>query len=125
MREIGIFELNVSITVFYIPCSYPDPCNSQCRQANNDLKNLNQQAYIPITSVHTCRHVINIPLLYYGSNHCIVSEDNLLEANLPEAIDEFMEGDENREFTFQWKVSILFLLSVWLIFVIYKIWSVK
>ena len=54
-----------------------------------------------------------------------MSEDNLLEANLPEAIDEFMEGDENREFTFQWKVSILFLLSVWLIFVIYKIWSVK
>ena len=54
-----------------------------------------------------------------------MTEDNLLEANLPEALDEFMEDDENCEFILQWKVLILFLLSVWLFFVIYKIWSVK
>jgi hypothetical protein len=102
-----------------------DPGNSQCCQANNDLENLNQQARIPITSVHTGRHVINIPHLFNDSNHCEVSEDNLLEANLPEPVDEFIEDDENCEFTFQWKVSILFLLSVWLIFVIYIIWVAK
>ena len=54
-----------------------------------------------------------------------MTEDNLLEANLPEALDEFMEDDENCEFILQWKVLILFLLSVWLFFVIYKIWSAK
>ena len=86
------------------------------------MENPNQQACIPITSVHTGRHVINIPHLFNGSDHCEVSEDNLLEANLPEAVDEFMGDDENCEFTFQWKASILFLLSVWLIFVIYIIW---
>ena len=72
--------------------------------------------------MHTGRHVIDIPHLFNDSNHCALSEDNLLEANLPEAIDENIQDDENCEFTFQWKVSILFLLSVWLIFVIYIIW---
>ena len=36
-------------------------------EENNDLENLNQQACIPITSVHNSRHVFNIPLLYIGS----------------------------------------------------------
>ena len=120
LRKVGIFKL--CITFFYFPCSYPDPDNSQCFQANNDLENLNQQACIPITSVHTGRRVINIPVIFNGSNHCAVSEESLSEDNLPEAMDEFIEDDENCEFTFHWKVLIFFLLTIWMIFIIYIIW---
>ena len=52
--------------------------------------------------------------------YCAVSEDNL-----PEAVEESIEDDENCEFTFRWKVLILFLLSVWLIFIIYVIWTTE
>ena len=56
--------------------------------------------------MHTGRHVINIPHLFNDSNHCAVSEDNLLEANLPEAIDEFIQDDENCEFTCSQKQNL-------------------
>ena len=75
--------------------------------------------------MHTGRHVINMPLIFNGSNHCAVSEESMSEDNLPEAMDEFIEDDENCEFTFHWKVLIFFLFSVWLIFIIYIIWSVE